>query len=234
MQKEKLKQKIENQIKDDKAFASAPIIAVFVMISFLFFTVFFNFVITKGDSFALKRKIIEETSILNASLAEEVYDSISSGTYSNFKTIIESDQIRQVVSDWKTNTLSGELGISTESTPYKKTRILCDSFDVILKDVDVNTNTVHYVIEIINPRYMKKVGGSPDDANNSVPLNNISIPCSYTFNGYIDVDLNEGNVAYQDSNLNTTNPDNQNIQEFLDDLNNNDSPNAIEQNKIGG
>lgn len=212
---------IKRIMKDDKAVSYAPVILMGTILIGLIILQFLTFTITKENSIHLKQEVLNETSYLNSAMAEVIYDDISSGTYSDFKGVVNSRRMKDVVDAWKVEHLQNKLKIKV-GRPDEDTRIYCGALDVEIQEVNETTNTVTYVIQLYNAYCIAEVSGETSK------MGNVIIYGSYTYNGSEDVDENEGNVAFNNGSVVTTAPSIGTVEDKLPEAPENPDINTIQ------
>lgn len=208
-------------MKDDKAVSYAPVILIGTILIGVIILQFLTFTITKENSIHLKQEVLNETSYLNSAMAEVIYDDISSGTYSDFKSVVNSREMKSVISNWKVEHLQNKLKIKV-GPPDEDTRIYCGALDVELTNVNEETNTVTYVVRLYNAYCVADISGE------SSKMGNVVIYGSYTYNGSEDVDENEGNVAFNNGSVVTTAPNTGTVEDKLPEAPENPDINTIQ------
>lgn len=208
-------------MKDDKAVSYAPVILMGTILIGVIILQFLTFTITKENAIHLKQEVLNETSYLNSAMAEVIYDDISSGTYSDFKGIVSSLRMKNVINNWKVEHLQNKLKIKV-GRPDEDTRIYCGALDVEIQEVNETTNTVTYVIRLYNAYCVADVSGETSK------LGNVIIYGSYTYNGNEDVGGNEGNVAFKNDNVVTTSPNVGTVEDKLPEASENPDINTIQ------
>lgn len=212
---------IKRIIKDDRAVSYAPVILIGTILIGVIILQFLSFTITKENAIHLKQEVLNETSYLNSAMAEVIYDDISSGTYSDFKSVVNSYKMQSVISNWKVEHLQNKLKIKV-GPPDEDTRIYCGALDVELTNVNEETNTVTYVVRLYNAYCVADISGETSK------MGNVVIYGSYTYNGSEDVDENEGNVAFNNGNVVTTDPSVGTVEDKLPEAPENPDINTIQ------
>lgn len=213
--------KVIKILKDNRALTYAPFILMGTVLIGVIILQFFTLTITKGNAINLKQEILNETSYLNSALADVIYDDISSGTYSDFKSIINGTGVENAIKDWVNNNLRQKLRI-TIGEPETNSRVCCSNIDVKIKSIDENTNTVTYGIYLYDTKFRTDVSSEFHD------LGSIIIYGSYTYNGDKDVDDNEGNVAFDNDKYGMTEPVTDNVGGKLPDIPENPDINLVQ------
>ena len=208
-------------IKDDRAVSYAPVILIGTILIGVIILQFLSFTITKENAIHLKQEVLNETSYLNSAMAEVIYDDISSGTYSDFKSVVNSRRMKSVIDNWKIENLQNKLKIKV-GTPDEDTRIYCGALDVELTNVNEETNTVTYVVRLYNAYCVADISGETSK------MGNVVIYGSYTYNGSEDVDENEGNVAFNNGSVVTTAPSVGTVEDKLPEAPENPDINTIQ------
>lgn len=210
--------KIQFVLKDNQALSYAPIILMGAILIGVVILQFLTFSITKGNAMLLKQEVLNETSYLNSSMASAIYDDISSGTYADFKSVVNGRQVKNTINQWKEDNLQGKLNIventalNSYTGEYNKARVGCSKAEVVITDINETTKTVTYAVKLYDTVYRSDISG---DKNH---LGDIVIYGSYTYNGEEDVEENKGNVAFENDAVNKTEPEKDGVEGKLPEL----------------